>query len=71
MGDRVTVVQRNGETNKSVVKELYLFEGLGKEKTDKAITSGEIVAIMGLEKFDIGDTVADLEEPEAGRRSKL
>jgi GTP-binding protein len=65
MGDRVTVVQRNGETNKSVVKELYLFEGLGKEKTDKAITSGEIVAIMGLENFDIGDTVADIEKPEA------
>ena len=67
MGDRVTVVQRNGETNKSVVKELYVFEGLGKEKTDKAITSGEIVAIMGLENFDIGDTVADFEEPEGLR----
>ena len=65
MGDRVIVVQRNGETNKSVVKELYLFEGLGREKTEKAITSGEIVAIMGLENFDIGDTVADFEEPEA------
>ena len=46
-------------------KELYIFEGLGKEKTDEAITSGEIVAIMGLEHFDIGDTVADFEEPEA------
>ena len=65
MGDHVTVVQRNGETNKSVVKELYLFEGLGKEKTEKEISSGEIVAIMGLANFDIGDTVADFEEPEA------
>ncbi|NOY06385.1 MAG: translational GTPase TypA [Chlorobi bacterium] len=65
MGDQVSVVQRNGQVNKSVVKELYLFEGLGKEKTKKEITSGEIVAIMGLDDFDIGDTVADFEEPEA------
>lgn len=65
MGDQVSIVQRNGLTNKSVIKELYLFEGLGKEKTKKEIKSGEIVAIMGLENFDIGDTVADFEEPEA------
>ncbi len=64
MGDRVSIVQRNGEINRSVIKELYLFEGLGKEKTKKEVTSGEIVAIMGLENFDIGDTVADFEEPE-------
>ena len=65
MGDQVSVVQRNGEIHKSVVKELYLFEGLGKEKTKEEVKSGEIVAIMGLEYFDIGDTIADLEEPEA------
>ena len=65
MGDQVSVVQRNGLTNKSVIKELYLFEGLGKEKTKKEVKSGEIVAIMGLENFDIGDTIADFEEPEA------
>ncbi|MEE4311498.1 MAG: translational GTPase TypA [candidate division KSB1 bacterium] len=65
MGDQVSVVQRNGLINKSVVKELYLFEGLGKEKTKKEVKSGEIVAIMGLENFDIGDTIADYEEPEA------
>lgn len=65
MGDQVSVVQRNGRINKSVIKELYLFEGLGKEKTKKEVKSGEIVAIMGLEFFDIGDTVADFEEPEA------
>ncbi len=64
MGDQVSVVQRNSHINKSVVKELYLFEGLGKEKTKKEVRSGEIVAIMGLESFDIGDTVADFEEPE-------
>ncbi len=65
MGDQVSIVQRNGTINKSPVKELYLFEGLGKEKTKKEVKSGEIVAIVGLEKFDIGDTVADFEEPEA------
>ncbi len=65
MGDQVAIVQRNGEINKSVVKELFLFEGLGKEKTKKEVKSGEIVAIVGLEHFDIGDTIADSEEPEA------
>jgi len=65
MGDRVSTVQRNGLIHKSVVKELYLFEGLGKEKTKEEVRSGEIVAIMGLENFDIGDTVADFEAPEA------
>lgn len=65
MGDHVSIVQRDGQINKSVVKELYLFEGLGKEKTKNEVKSGEIVAIVGFENFDIGDTIADLEEPEA------
>ncbi len=65
MGDQVSVVQRNGQVNKSLVKELYLFEGLGKEKIKTEVKSGEIVAIMGIENFDIGDTIADFEEPEA------
>jgi len=65
MGDQVSVVQRNGLVNKSVVKELYRFEGLGKEKVKTEIKSGEIVAVMGLENFDIGDTIADFHEPEA------
>ncbi len=64
MGDHVSIIQRNGLINKSVVKELYLFEGLGKEKTKTEVRSGEIVAIVGLENFDIGDTIADIEEPE-------
>jgi len=65
MGDQVAIIHRDGEIDKSVIKELYVFEGLGKEKTKKEVKSGEIVAIMGLEKFDIGDTIADFEEPEA------
>lgn len=64
MGDQVSIVQRNRLIHKSTVKELYLFEGLGKEKTKEEVKSGEIVAIMGLEDFDIGDTIADLENPE-------
>ena len=65
MGDQVSVIQRNGLINQSSVKELYTFEGLGKEKTKEEVKSGEIVAILGLENFDIGDTIADFDEPEA------
>jgi GTP-binding protein len=65
MGDQVTIVQRNGLKHSSTVKELYTFEGLGKEKTKDAVGSGEIVAVLGLEDFDIGDTIADPETPEA------
>ncbi len=64
-GDQVMIMQRDGQTHKSTVKELYLFEGLGKVKTKDPIKSGEIVAVMGLEQFDIGDTIADAENPEA------
>ncbi len=65
MGDQVSIVQRNGLNHKSTVKELYTFEGLGKEKTKESVRSGEIVAVLGLEDFDIGDTIADFENPEA------
>jgi GTP-binding protein len=65
MGDQVSIVQRNGLVNKSTVKELYTFEGLGKEKTRQEVKSGEIVAVFGLENFDIGDTISDFDNPEA------
>ena len=65
MGDKVSIVHRDGQIDKSVVKELFLFEGLGKVKSKEVAGSGEIVAIMGLEDFDIGDTIADFENPEA------
>ena len=65
MGDHVSIVQRNGQINKSVVKELFVFEGLGKEKVKTEVRSGEIAAVMGLENFDIGDTIADIEVPES------
>lgn len=60
----VSVVKRDGSIVKSRVKELFTFEGLGKVKTQEAITSGEIVALTGIEGFEIGDTVADFEKPE-------
>ncbi|WP_346854662.1 translational GTPase TypA [uncultured Draconibacterium sp.] len=63
-GARVSLVKRDGTIVKSVAKECYLFEGLGKEKTKDPVPSGEICAVLGLEGFDIGDTIADIEEPE-------
>ncbi len=64
-GMQVVVMQRDGSALKSTIKELYTFEGLGKEKVKHAIRSGEICAVLGLEAFDIGDTIADAENPEA------
>lgn len=63
-GMRISVVQRSGDIYKANIKELYTFEGLGKERIKEDVHSGELVAIMGLENFDIGDTIADAETPE-------
>jgi GTP-binding protein len=60
----VSLVKRDGTVIKSRVKELFTFEGLGKVKATEAIKSGEIVAITGIEGFEIGDTIADFEKPE-------
>ncbi len=60
----VSLVKRDGIIIKSRVKELFTFEGLGKAKTTESINSGEIVAITGIEGFEIGDTIADFENPE-------
>lgn len=64
-GMNVSLVKRDGTIEKNQIKELYTFEGLGKERTKKPVMAGDIVAIMGLEDFEIGDTVADFENPEA------
>ena len=63
-GQQVSLISREGEIKKSKVKELYIFEGLGKAKVD-SVSAGELCAIVGLEGFEIGDTVADIENPEA------
>jgi GTP-binding protein len=64
-GMQVSVIKPDGSSIKSVIKELYLFEGLGKEKVKWEVEAGEICAVFGLESFDIGDTIADAENPEA------
>ena len=63
-GSNITLVNRNGEESKMRIKELHTFEGLGRRKTTE-VSSGDICAIVGLEKFEIGDTVCDFENPEA------
>ncbi|MCI5716958.1 MAG: translational GTPase TypA [Alistipes sp.] len=63
-GGNVTLAKRDGKTMlKQRIKELMVFEGLGKTKVDK-VECGEICAIVGLEGFEIGDTVCDYENPE-------
>jgi GTP-binding protein len=57
-------------TKKVRIKELHVFEGLGKTKVNK-VSSGEICAVVGLEDFEIGDTIADLENPEPMERIKV
>ncbi len=59
----VTLIKRDGKMVKSRVKELYTFEGLGKIRTTE-VKSGDICAVVGIEGFDIGDTIADFDAPE-------
>jgi GTP-binding protein len=64
-GSQVSLIKRDGTVMRNTVKEVYLFEGLGKEKTKKPVRSGEICAVFGMEDFDIGDTIADADNPES------
>ena len=61
---QISLIKIDGEIKKCRVKELYLFEGLGKVKVEE-VRAGDLCAIVGLEGFEIGDTVADIEQPEA------
>ncbi|MBQ3896245.1 MAG: GTP-binding protein, partial [Paludibacteraceae bacterium] len=69
-GQRISLVKRDGTIEKQTIKELHVFEGLGRKKVD-SVTSGDICAIIGLEDFEIGDTVADVENPEALKPIKV
>ncbi|WP_417359085.1 translational GTPase TypA [Galbibacter sp.] len=60
----ISLVKRDGTIVKSKIKELHIFDGLGRKKVDE-VQPGDICAIAGLEGFDIGDTIADFENPEA------
>ena len=63
-GDNVTLAKRDGKTMvKSKIRELMVFDGLGKTKVDK-VSCGEICALVGIEGFEIGDTICDFENPE-------
>ncbi len=59
----VSLVKRDGTIQKSRVKELYTFEGLGKSKVEE-VSAGDICGVFGIENFEIGDTIADFELPE-------
>ncbi|MDX1759459.1 MAG: translational GTPase TypA [Arenibacter algicola] len=60
---QVSLIKRNGTIVKSKIKELYTFEGMGRLKVPEVAT-GDICALVGIEGFEIGDTVADIENPE-------
>ena len=63
-GQNISLVKRDGKIIKSKIKELHVFEGIGRRKVEE-VHAGDICAIVGLEGFEIGDTVADFENPEA------
>ncbi len=62
-GMNITICHRDGSKEKTKIKELHTFEGMGHKKTAE-VWSGDICAVIGLERFEIGDTIADFENPE-------
>ena len=62
-GMNVTICHRDGSQEKTRIKELHTFEGMGHQKT-ASVSSGDICAVIGLEHFEIGDTICDSEQPE-------
>jgi GTP-binding protein len=63
-GQNIVLMQADGSVKKSKVKELYVFESLGKKKAAEVVC-GDICAVVGLDNFNIGDTICDPEAPEA------
>ena len=62
-GMNITISHRDGTQEKTRIKEIHVFEGMGQKKVDE-VHSGDICAIVGLERFEIGDTICDFENPE-------
>ena len=62
-GMNITIAHRDGTKEKTRIKELHTFEGMGHVRTDQ-VECGDICAVIGLEKFEIGDTICDFENPE-------
>ncbi len=69
-GEEVVLMKKNGDLKKAKVKELYIFSGLGREKVEK-VRSGDICAVVGLDDFEIGDTIADKDKPVALARISI
>ena len=63
-GMRVNLMKRDNKQITSKIKELHLFDGLGRKKVE-SVEAGDLCAVIGLEGFDIGDTIADIDAPEA------
>lgn len=63
-GQNITICHRDGSQEKTKIKELHTFEGMGHRATDN-VSSGDICAVIGLSNFEIGDTICDFETPEA------
>jgi len=62
-GQQVSLVKRDGTITKTKIKELFIFEGLGRKRVE-SVQTGDICALVGIEGFEIGDTIADIENPE-------
>jgi len=62
-GQQIALVKRDGSIKKSRIKEVFIFEGLGRKKVQK-VETGDICALVGVEGFEIGDTISDIENPE-------
>ncbi len=62
-GQPISLVQANGTIKKTRARELYVFEGMGKKKVTEVL-AGDLCAVVGIEDFNIGDTIADFENPE-------
>ncbi|MGB6268574.1 MAG: translational GTPase TypA [Olleya sp.] len=62
-GQQISLVKRDGSITKSRIKEVFIFEGLGRKKV-QSVQTGDICALVGVEGFEIGDTIADIENPE-------
>ncbi|MDR2224073.1 MAG: translational GTPase TypA [Flavobacteriaceae bacterium] len=63
-GMNISLIKRDGKIVKSKIKELHTFEGLGRKKVEE-VQAGDICAVVGIEGFEIGDVIADFENPEA------
>ena len=63
-GQNITIAHRDGSMEKTKIKEVHTFEGMARQEAE-SVSSGDICAVVGLERFEIGDTICDFEAPEA------